>query len=109
MDGVQHESRRSRQQRLETPIDVNPAGGDQSKVMTIAEVADYLNCHYGTICRLLRGGDLSAFRLGGSRRFLRSDLDKWIASRTSGAVEKGRESEPQAGKVQDRARRRKRK
>jgi hypothetical protein len=41
---------------------------------------------------------------------LRSGLEKWIASRTSGAsVEKGRQPEPRAGKGQDRARRRNRK
>jgi excisionase family DNA binding protein len=84
--------------------------GDQSKVMTIAEVADYLNCHYGTVYRLVRGGELPAFRLGGSWRFLRSDLEQWIAGRTSGAsVEKERESEPPGRKVQDRVRRPKRK
>ena len=75
--------------------------GDQSKVMTIAEVADYLNCHYGTVYRLVRGGDLPAFRLGGSWRFLRSDLEQWIARRTSGAaVEKEREPEPPPSKRQ---------
>ena len=83
---------------------------DQSKVMTIAEVADYLNCHYGTVYRLVRGGDLPAFRLGGSWRFLRSDLEQWIAIRTSGAaVEKRREPEPPASKRQGQGRSPKRK
>jgi excisionase family DNA binding protein len=81
---------------------------DQAKVMTIAEVADYLNCHYGTVYRLVRGGELPAFRLGGSWRFLRSDLEQWIASRTgAGAVEKRRKPQPAASKPPVRVRGRK--
>lgn len=94
--------------RKDFPAALNP--DEQSKVMTLAEVADYLNCHYGTIYRLVRGGDLPAFRLGGSWRFMRSDLEQWIASRTSGAsVEKGRKPEAPGSKMQDRVRPRKRK
>jgi excisionase family DNA binding protein len=84
--------------------------GDQTKVMTIAEVAEYLNCHYGTVYRLVRGGELPAFRLGGSWRFLRSDLEQWIASRTgTGAIEKLREPEPPPRKARALVRRGKRK
>ncbi len=103
---MESEAPKSRRKGIHTGL--NP--GDQSKVMTIAEVADYLNCHYGTVYRLVRGRELPAFRLGGSWRFLRSDLEQWIASRTSGAaVEKERESEPPGNKRQDRVRPRKRK
>jgi len=53
----------------------------ESEVMTVSEVAAYLNCHPGTVYRLLEGGELPAFRLGGDWRFLRSEVDKWIAAR----------------------------
>jgi excisionase family DNA binding protein len=46
--------------------------------MTLREVADYLNCHYITVYRLINTG-LPAFRLGSDWRFQRSDLKKWIA------------------------------
>jgi excisionase family DNA binding protein len=52
--------------------------GDESSMMTLHEVAEYLNCHYGTIYRLVRAGDFLAFRLGGSWRARRSEIEKWI-------------------------------
>ena len=55
---------------------------DESTVMTLHEVADYLQCHYSTANRLVRRGDIPSFRLGalgGSWRFLKSDVDRWIA------------------------------
>jgi excisionase family DNA binding protein len=83
---------------------------DESKVMTLAEAADYLHCHYSTIYRLVRYGDLPAFRLGGNWRFLRSELEKWIAAQTSSASEeKNRKSDRTTGMWQDRVRSRKRK
>jgi len=63
--------------------------------MTLAETAEYLNCHYSTLYRLIRDRDLPAFRLGGSWRFLRSEIEQWIVGRTGGAsAEKSRKSEP---------------
>jgi excisionase family DNA binding protein len=55
--------------------------GDESEVMTLREVAAYLNCHYSTAFRLVHSGDFPAFRVGGDWRFRRVDLDKWIADR----------------------------
>jgi len=48
-------------------------------MMTVREVALYLKCHSSTIYRLIKAGDLPRFRLGGDWRFLRSEVDKWIA------------------------------
>ncbi len=47
--------------------------------MTLQEVADYLNCHYSTAFKLARRGDIPGFRLGGNWRFLKSEVDEWIA------------------------------
>ena len=38
-------------------------------VITLREAAEYLNCHYGTIYRLVRVGDFPAFRLGAAGGF----------------------------------------
>jgi excisionase family DNA binding protein len=46
--------------------------------MTLQDLADYLHCHYGTALRLIRQGDLPSLRFGGSWRFLKSEVDKWI-------------------------------
>ena len=53
----------------------------KSEVMTVPGVAAYLNCHKSTVYRLVSSGELPAFRLGGDWRFLRSQIDKWIADR----------------------------
>lgn len=51
------------------------------EILTIDEVATYLKAGKRTVYRLAAGGKLPAFKLGGTWRFRRSDLDKWIASR----------------------------
>jgi excisionase family DNA binding protein len=48
-------------------------------IMTVRDVAAYLNCHYSTVYRLLRSGAIPGFRLGGDWRFRREDLDRWIS------------------------------
>jgi excisionase family DNA binding protein len=49
------------------------------KVMTTREAAVYLKCHPFTLNRLAKRGEIPAFKVGGSWRFLRSALDEWIA------------------------------
>jgi excisionase family DNA binding protein len=51
------------------------------EILTIDEVAVYLKAGKRTVYRLAASGKLPAFKLGGTWRFRRSDLDKWIASR----------------------------
>jgi excisionase family DNA binding protein len=53
--------------------------GAESDVMTIRDLAEYLHCHYATAFRLARQGAIPGFKLGGNWRFLRSEVDKWIA------------------------------
>jgi excisionase family DNA binding protein len=53
--------------------------GAGSEVLTLQDVADYLHCHYTSAHRLARRGDIPSFRLGGSWRFLKSEVDEWIA------------------------------
>jgi excisionase family DNA binding protein len=67
---------RPRGRKPTPPVDV-----DESAVMTLHQVADYLDLGYGTVARLARQGDIPCFRLGGGAdwRVLKSELDKWIA------------------------------
>ncbi len=53
---------------------------EKPEVMTVQELAGYLNCHPSTVYRLLKEEELPCFRLGGDWRFLRSEIDRWIAS-----------------------------
>jgi excisionase family DNA binding protein len=48
------------------------------KVLTIPEVSEYLHVSRQTIYRMLRRGDIPAFRIGGDWRFNIEDLGHWI-------------------------------
>lgn len=51
------------------------------EILTIDEVAAYLKTSKRTVYRLAANGKLPAFKLGGTWRFRRRELDQWIASR----------------------------
>lgn len=55
----------------------------EGEILTLDEVAVYLKAGKRTVYRLAAEGKLPAFKLGGTWRFRRSDLDRWIASRIS--------------------------
>ncbi|MCQ3000717.1 helix-turn-helix domain-containing protein [Pseudomonas syringae] len=56
------------------------------EILTIDEVAAFLKAGKRTVYRLAASGKLPAFKLGGTWRFRRSDLDKWIVSRIGKAT-----------------------
>ena len=47
-------------------------------IMTIREVAEYLKLTEKTTYRLVSEGELPGFKVGGSWRFRRSEIEKWI-------------------------------
>jgi excisionase family DNA binding protein len=53
------------------------ADGD---ILTLDEVAAYLKAGKRTVYRLAASGEIPAFKLGGTWRFRRSELDRWIAA-----------------------------
>ena len=72
--------------------DLDPRDIDRERdVVTLREAAQYLNCHASTLYRMVNEGDIPGFRLGGSWRFRRSELDEWIASQTVRPVQEGKE------------------
>ena len=54
--------------------------------MTTEEVLNCLKVNPRTIYRLIRSGELPAFRIGRQWRFRRSDLDEWIARQRRASV-----------------------
>lgn len=58
--------------------------GDGS-ILTIKELAAYLKVNERTVYRLAGAKKIPAFKVGGTWRFLRVDIDQWIKSQTSGA------------------------
>lgn len=50
------------------------------EILTIDEVAAFLKAGKRTVYRLAANGEIPAFKLGGTWRFRRSELDQWIAA-----------------------------
>jgi excisionase family DNA binding protein len=57
-----------------------------AEIMTIREVADYLKVNERTIYRRLSAKKLPPFKVSGSWRFRRTDIDSWIASQSEGGA-----------------------
>lgn len=59
---------------------------DDSSAMTVREVASYLNVDEKTIYRLAKRGDLPGFKVAGTWRFKKRDIDEWIERQKSAAT-----------------------
>ena len=68
-----------------------PSSEPINEVLTAGEVASYLRVSLSTIYRLLKSGDLPAFKIGSDWRFNRVHIEEWLKSRAqtpeSGAPE----------------------
>lgn len=54
------------------------SGQTYPEIMSLQQVADYLGLHYLTIYRLIQEKKIPAAKIGGSWRFRKDLLDKWI-------------------------------
>lgn len=52
--------------------------GSDEEILTLDEVAAYLKAGKRTVYRFAQNGDIPAFKLGGTWRFRRSELERWI-------------------------------
>ena len=52
----------------------------ETDIMTIDEVATLLKLKLKTAYHLAAKGDIPGFKVGGSWRFRKSELDKWIGN-----------------------------
>jgi excisionase family DNA binding protein len=55
----------------------------KTDILMIKDVAEYLKVTERTIYRLAAAKKIPAFKVGGSWRFSRADIDKWIAAQTA--------------------------
>ena len=55
-----------------------PTSSIDNAIMTIGEVADYLKVTQRTIYRLAGVKKIPSFKVGGSWRFSKADIDAWI-------------------------------
>jgi excisionase family DNA binding protein len=61
------------------------------EIFTLDEVSAFLKAGKRTVYRLAQSGEIPAFKLGGTWRFRRSELDGWIASKIAA---KGNKNNP---------------
>lgn len=50
------------------------------EILTLDQVAAYLKAGKKTVYRLAQQGQIPGFKLGGTWRFRRTELDRWIAA-----------------------------
>ena len=60
-----------------------PSSPAYNAIMTIGEVADYLKVTERTIYRLAGAKQIPAFKVGGSWRFSKKDIDSWISRQST--------------------------
>ncbi|MFE8035266.1 methylation-associated defense system helix-turn-helix domain-containing protein MAD1 [Thiohalocapsa marina] len=69
-----------------------PAANTEGEILTIKEVAEYLKVTERTIYRLAGAKKIPAFKVGGTWRFSRADIDEWIRRQS------GEQSDDHTGK-----------
>jgi len=57
----------------------------EGEILTIKQVAEYLKVTDRTIYRLAAAKKIPAFKVGGTWRFLRQEIDQWIKRQTAEA------------------------
>lgn len=63
-----------------------PSPPDTGQILTIKEVAGYLKVADRTIDRLAGAKKIPAFKVGGTWRFSRADIDEWIRRQSTEGV-----------------------
>lgn len=74
-------------------------------ILTVRQVADYLKVTERTLYRLAQEGKIPAFKVGGTWRFRRGDLDQWIRDQNQTGDKRSRKS-GNTGRRHSRAKRR---
>lgn len=59
------------------------ASATEGEILTIKQVADYLKVTERTIYRLAAAKKIPAFKVGGTWRFSRADIESWIREQSS--------------------------
>ncbi|UOD49835.1 methylation-associated defense system helix-turn-helix domain-containing protein MAD1 [Orrella daihaiensis] len=56
---------------------------ESPEIFTVKQVADYLKVTQRTIYRLAAAKKIPAFKVGGTWRFSRADIERWIEQQSS--------------------------
>ena len=57
--------------------------GPDGEILTLEEVAAFLKAGKRTVYRFAQNGEIPAFKLGGTWRFRRSELESWIEANSN--------------------------
>lgn len=63
-----------------------PASVGPGEILIIKQVAEYLKVTERTIYRLAAARKIPAFKVGGTWRFSRADIDRWISQQSAPAM-----------------------
>ena len=55
-----------------------PTSNDEGEILTLKQVADFLKVTERTIYRLAAAKKIPAFRVGGTWRFSKAEINQWI-------------------------------
>ena len=69
-----------------------PTSTSESEILTIKQVAAYLKVTERTIYRLAAAKKIPAFKVGGTWRFSRVEIDSWIKQQSMEALDPSREA-----------------
>lgn len=64
-----------------------PKKSSEEAILTIKDVAEYLKVAEKTVYRLAGAKQIPAFKVGGSWRFSRADIDSWIKQQSMERLE----------------------
>jgi excisionase family DNA binding protein len=75
---------------------------ENGEIFTLDDVADYLKVGKRTVYRLAAAKKIPAFKVGGTWRFSRADIDSWIKQQSMEGLDAGRKDDgPAKGKSSD--------
>ena len=60
----------------------------EGEILTLDEVAAYLKAGKRTVYRLASNGQIPAFKLGGTWRFSKAEIERWIMQQSKGKSER---------------------
>lgn len=60
------------------------SSADEGEILTLKQVADFLKVTERTIYRLAAAGKIPAFKVGGTWRFSRAEINQWIQRQQKG-------------------------
>ena len=82
-----------------------PKSPHEGEILTIKQVAEYLKVTERTIYRLAAVKKIPAFKVGGTWRFSRAEIDGWIKQQSSETLDIGRvKGDPPQGQSNKRGR-----